>query len=338
MKQKSLPKTTPAVHLGLDLAKDKFDAVLRTVAGTLHHKVFANSAAGLKDLGRWLAAHRAGIVTCVMEATGIYWEAVAAWLHARAHTVHVLNPAQARRFAQSQLCRNKTDAVDAALLCRMAQISVECAFTVWAPPAAELLQLRRLSRGRAGLVEQCAALRQQRLECQDAAVKRALRNVIKTLATEIKRLEQEMKDHVAEHPSLAEDVALLESIPGIGFVSASAIRAELAPLQGAGVRQTVAYAGLNPRQWQSGKSVSGPSRLSKTGNPRLRKALYMPALTGWQHHPLLAAFAARLLAHGKAKMQVLGALMHKLLAHCCGVLKTRQPFDPHWLDPEEATA
>jgi len=339
MKKKPEKKSPAGGHLGLDLAKDKFDAVLRTARGTLQHKVFANTADGLGALGRWLSEHRTGKVICVMEATGIYWEEVTAWLHARGHTVHVLNPAQARRFAQSQLCRQKTDAVDAALLCRMAQIAVECEFTVWSPPAGEVLVLRRLSRARAALVDECAALRQQRLECREPAVRKAFDAVIATLVAQIARLLKAMKDHVAAHAALAEDIALLDSIAGVAFASAAAIRAELAPLPAeADARQAVAYAGLNPRQWQSGKSVHAQSRLSKTGNARLRKALYLPALTGWRCNPLLKAFAARLLSHGKKKMQVLGALMHKLLAHCRGVLKTRQPFDPAWLEAEHAGA
>src|SRR5688572_1065361 len=100
MKKKPATKTVADGHLGIDLAKGKFDAVLRTGAGTLHHEIFSNDSSGLKALGRWLCTHRAGKVVCVMEATGIYWEEAAAWLHGRAHTVHVLNPAQARRFAQ----------------------------------------------------------------------------------------------------------------------------------------------------------------------------------------------------------------------------------------------
>ena len=148
MKKKPEKKSAAGVHLGIDIAKDKFDAVLRPAGGTLHHKVFENTATGLAALGRWLAEHRVSRTTAVMEATGIYWEEVAAWLHGRRHTVHVLNPAAARAFAQSQLCRQKTDAVDAALLCRMALIAVECTLTAWTPPAAEIKALRYLTRGR----------------------------------------------------------------------------------------------------------------------------------------------------------------------------------------------
>lgn len=338
MKKKPATKTVADTHLGIDLAKDKFDAVLRTGAGTLHHEVFPNNSSGLKALGRWLSTHRAGKVICVMEATGIYWEEAAAWLHGRAHTVHVLNPAQARRFAQSQLCRNKTDAVDAALLCRMALISRECALTVWQPPSEAVKILRGLTRGRAALVAQRAALRQQARECPERAVGDALQAVVRTLDAQIRRLEQRMRAHVAACPLLQEDVQLLDSLPGIDFISAAAIRAELATLHGADVRQTVAYAGLNPRQWQSGKNTGARSRMSKTGNARLRAILYLPALCGGRFNPVLRRFAARLLAGGKSKMQVVGALMHKTLALACGVLKTRQPFDPLWLAPQTLAA
>jgi transposase len=330
MKKKPEKQPAAAAHIGLDLAKDKFDAALCPAAGTMHHKVFENTPAGLNALGRWLAEHRVSRVTAVMEATGIYWEEVAAWLHGRGHTVHVLNPAQARRFAQSQLCRQKTDAVDAAILCRMAQISVQCDYTVWTPPAAERVDMRRLTRGRESLVTHRASLLQQALECQDAVVKKSLRAAAKALTTQITVLEAAIARHLKAHRALAEDVRLLESISGIGATTAAVLVAELTPVAGAGVDQCVACAGLHPRQWQSGKSIKGQSRLSKTGNARLRTALYLPALCGWRFNAVLRAFAARLLANGKKKMQVVGALMHKLLALACGVLKTRQPFDPLW--------
>lgn len=331
MKKKTPQQPAAAAHIGIDLAKDKFDAALFTAAGAWHHKVFPNTAGGLKSLGSWLSEHRVSRTTAVMEATGIYWEEVAAWLHARKHTVHVLNPAQARRFAESQLCRQKTDAVDAAILCRMARISTQCEFKAWTPPAAERLALRRLTRGRESLVTHRAALQQQAIECQDKTVSRALRAAASTLTSQISALDCAIARHLEAHPVLQADAGLLESIPGIGPVTAAVILAELTPVAGAGVDQCIAYAGLNPRQWQSGSSLRSQSRLSKTGNARLRRACYLPALTGWRFNPLLSAFAARLLAHGKKKMQVVGALMHKLLALACGVLKTRQPFDAHWL-------
>ena len=247
MKKKPDKKSAAGVHLGIDIAKDKFDAVLRTTAGVQHHEVFTNAAAAV-------------------------------------------------------------------------------------------LHLRALSRARSGMVAARAALRVQAQETRERLIQQSHRTLLLAHDRQIRQMERALQAHLKAHPELAAEIALLTSIPGIAMISATAIRSELATLHGAGVRQTVAYAGLNPRQWQSGKSVQGRSRLSKTGNARLRHTLYLPALTGWRHQPLLRAFAARLLAKGKKKMEIVGALMHKLLAHCCGVLRTRQPFDPHWLAPQQTSA
>jgi transposase len=88
------------------------------------------------------------------------------------------------------------------------------------------------------------------------------------------------------------------------------------------------HAGLAPREFRSGTSVKKRTRLSKAGNARLRKALYLPAMTAIQFNPIIAAFYERLVAAGKTKMAALGACMRKLLMIAYGVLKSRTPFDP----------
>lgn len=44
--------------------------------------------------------------------------------------------------------------------------------------------------------------------------------------------------------------------------------------------------------------------------------------------PQAQVFRERLLAAGKPKMQVVGAMMHKLIRIIYSVLKSGQPFDP----------
>jgi transposase len=95
-------------------------------------------------------------------------------------------------------------------------------------------------------------------------------------------------------------------------------------------RQLAAYAGLTPSERSSGTSVKGKTRLSCTGNVRLRKALYMPAIVAMRHNPLLKAMSERLLGRGKVKMQVIGALMRKLVHLAFGILKSQKPFDPNY--------
>jgi transposase len=88
----------------------------------------------------------------------------------------------------------------------------------------------------------------------------------------------------------------------------------------------IAYAGLNPRQHQSGTSVDRATRISKIGNAVLRAALYMPALSAMRYNP---AIVTRLKSRGRLKpKQIVVAAMRKLLVLCFGVLKTGKPFDP----------
>ncbi len=84
--------------------------------------------------------------------------------------------------------------------------------------------------------------------------------------------------------------------------------------------------GLTPRQHLSGSSVRGRARLSKAGNARLRKALFMPAMVAIRFNPVINVFAARLRAAGKSKMLIIGAVMRKLVHLVFGVLKSGQPF------------
>ncbi len=89
-----------------------------------------------------------------------------------------------------------------------------------------------------------------------------------------------------------------------------------------------AFAGLAPRPHESGSSVRRKTRLTKTGAPRLRKALYFPAVAAIRYNPYVKELSERMRARGKCPMQVIGAAMRKLLHLAYGVLKSGRPFDP----------
>src|SRR5262249_19592367 len=124
---------------------------------------------------------------------------------------------------------------------------------------------------------------------------------------------------------------LLASIPAAGAVSAQAFWAGLrGPARFASAQQAAAYAGLAPREYGSGTSVRKRTRLSKAGNARLRKALYLPALTAIRFNPLLKALFERLVAAGQARKAAGGGGEGQLLMSAYRVLKSRVPFDPSW--------
>lgn len=77
---------------------------------------------------------------------------------------------------------------------------------------------------------------------------------------------------------------------------------------------------------QSGTPLRSNGSLSKGGNARLRKELYMSSISAILYNPLLRAFYNRLLKYGKKKMVALIAVMRKLLHIIFGLLKHQEPF------------
>ena len=161
------------------------------------------------------------------------------------------------------------------------------------------------------------------------AVKESLAEHLAFLDREIARTEKSIRSHIDSHPGLTGQRELLLSIPGIGEATAAKILGEIMDVKlYEGARQLAAFAGLAPRLHESGSSVRRRARLSKTGAPRLRKALYFPAIVAMRHNPHVRALSERLKERGKCPMQVIGAAMRKLIHIAYGVLKSGKPFDP----------
>ena len=118
-------------HLGMDVAKAKLDCALRLPDGKFKSKVVENNPPGFKALIEWLEKHGATTPRVCLEATGVYWEAVAEVLAAHGMTVSVVNPAQISAFGSAALSRTKTDKKDARLIARFC---AERRPTLWEPP------------------------------------------------------------------------------------------------------------------------------------------------------------------------------------------------------------
>lgn len=312
--------------LGIDVAKLKFDVCLLRADGKLRHRVFPNTAAGFIELAAWLLKQQTGRVHACMEATGTYSEALATYLFDASHLVSLVNPAAIKSFAGAQLSRTKTDRVDAALIARfcLTQQPAE-----WSPPAPEVRELQALVRRLESLIEiHTGELNRLSSGVTSAAVRASIRSLIKSLEKEIKRTEQLIKKQINNHPQLKADAELLLSIPGIGAATTARLLAEINFHQYESARQVAACTGLVPRLRQSGSSLRGRARLSKVGSPRIRHALYFPAVTAIRCSPLIKAWAQGLRERGKCEMQIIGAVMRKLIHIAYGVLKSGKPYDP----------
>jgi transposase len=313
--------------LGIDIAKETFDVALfhgKTIIASGH---FDNTSTGFKQLQKWLKKKKATLIWACMEATGRYGNDLAFFLHQHGHHLSVVNPARIKKYAESQLQRNKTDQLDARLIadfCRTQEPAL------WSPPPPEKRELQEMVRRLNALVSE-QTREQNRLQAgiSSPVVIASIEKTLTFLAEEIASLEALIHSHIDHHPTLKDDKDLLTSIPGIGDKTAALILGELPDVsQFDNSGQAVAYAGLSPQKRESGSSVRKQTRLTKTGNQRLKTAMFFPAICALRHNPIVKALASRLEAKGKIRMVIVGAAMRKLLQLAYGVLKSQQPFDP----------
>lgn len=312
--------------LGIDIAKDSFQAALyqgeRVAEGD-----FSNDKAGFKKLAAWLKKRKADSVWACMEATGRYGDDLAEYLYEAGHQVSVVNPLAIKAFAQSQMSRNKTDAVDARLIGRYCQTQHPL---LWNPPPAEVRELQEITKQYDNLQASLQQVKNRQASgLKSVVVLEQLHKQKTFLEQQLKELLKRLKQHIDRHPELKHRQELLESIPGIGNITAAKLLAQnLDRFEDADA--FAAYAGVTPMQRTSGSSVRKRSKMSKMGDAALRRCLYMPATTALRWNPVIRAFYERLCQRGKAKMVALGAAMHKLLRIAFGVIKSNLPFDPNF--------
>lgn len=314
--------------LGIDISKKDFHVFLLKEERGSKPKKFTNSTEGFESLNKWLKKLGVEELHACMEATSIYGDALAEFLYEAGYQVSVVNPARIKGFAKSELLRTKTDSVDAALIARFCA-AIKPSF--WKPTPFEVKELPALLR-RLESLTQMYQQEENRLETATETIAKLTRAHLEYIQEQQAEIKKMMSDHFDQYPHLKQQRELLTSIPGIGEQTAAVLLAEVGRIEDyKNARQLAAYAGLTPCERSSGTSVHGKTRLSCTGNVRLRKALYMPAVVAMRCNPLPKAMSERLLGRGKVKMQVIGALMRKLVHLAFGILKSQKPFDPNYL-------
>ena len=318
--------------IGIDVSKKKLDCLWLKDQATdkVKTKVFANTPKDHQALIAWAQQHTKQtieLIHFVMEATGVYHEALAYALYQSGAQVCVVNPAKVHHYAKSLGARTKTDKRDSRIL---AHYGATQSSRLWRPEPEAIRTLKALI-SRLDAVDRDIQREKNRLEKAEIArvsdeIVRSIHTVLAHLEKEKKRLEDLINDHIDQHPVLKQDRQLLESIPGVGPIISRIMMSVIRSRSFGSAAQCAAYLGLNPVQHESGTSVCGRPRLSKAGDSKVRAKLYMAAVVSIQHNPDIKRQYERLLKNGKTKMCALGAAMRKLVHICFGVLKHQIPY------------
>jgi transposase len=301
--------------VGIDISKHHLD-IFDAATGMTHR--LANSAEALADLSRHWAERNAFVL---FEATGRYDRILRQMLTADRVRFARVNPARARDFARAAGFLAKTDAVDARMLCAMAQCLK--------PPAAEASipareQLACLNKRRDQLV---ATRQQERTRLREDPVPVSRQSIVEHLAwldAAIEALQAQIAAAIRAEPDLDQGNRLLRSMPGVGPVTAATLLALLPELGQRSPKTIAALAGLAPFNNDSGAKRG--HRSIRGGRKRVRDALYVAAFIASRHTPRFKAFFQTLTSAGKPRKLALIALARKMLTILNAILRDRTPF------------
>ncbi|MDC0833608.1 transposase [Geitlerinema sp. CS-897] len=176
----------------------------------------------------------------------------------------------------------------------------------WEPSSEEIQSLQTYTR-RLQALEGMIAQERNRLHVTSQELQADLEEHIQFLEAQVQSVKKRLLEHIQAHDHLQQQHQRLTTIPGLGKDSAARLLAEIGSVEHfPSARQLAAFAGVTPQERQSGTSVRGKTRLCKIGNPRLRKALYFPALSMIRCCPQIKLFRERLLAAGRTRCRWLG--------------------------------
>lgn len=303
--------TNAQIFVGIDVSKAQVDMALRP-NGRLSAP---NTEAGIAQILTRLRAVSPTLV--VMEATGGLEIPLTGALAAAGIPVVVVNPRQVRDFAKATGKLAKTDALDAQMLARFADVMRPEPRPL---PDAETRALAALLSRRRQLVEMLTAER-NRLMSVLTPVRKSLRTHIAWLERAIQQPDTALTEAIRQSPVWREKEELLQSTPGVGPVVTTTLLATLPELGTLTGKQISALVGVAPFNRDSG--MLRGTRTVWGGRAQVRAVLYMGALVATRFNPVIRAFYQRLCAAGKAKKVALTACMRKLLTILNAMMKHR---------------
>ena len=299
------------VHVGIDISKNSFNASIpiKTKEGYKHLK-YSNDIDGFK---KFLAQLEPGN-NCIMEASGVYYLQLALFLHEQGMIVSVVNPLTIKRFSQMRLIRAKTDKKDASIIAEYGKVENPVR---WKPREDHMLQMQQLQALQDNFTRQLTRLKNQQEAFINSGInnpigKKIIEKEIEHVSNQIKLLDDELVKITKEfHQDMFER---LQTIKGIGKRAAmTLILITDGFTRFENSKQLCAYVGLSPRMFESGTSVKGKAKICKMGMARMRKLLYLCAMSAITCNKACKEMFERLKERGKNGKLAIIAVANKLL-------------------------
>lgn len=324
--------------LGLDISAKEIHCCLSAIDSGQKVTVRAsrkipNTLKGFRDLRDWLALKRKGgeapLVIC-MEATGVYYENCAIYLHREGFSVSVILPNYAKKYLQASGQKSKNDKIDAKGL---AQMGAEKSLALWEPMGEFFYELRLITREIERTLERRTAITNQQHALshgmyQSKEINRILKAQLKLIEKQLEELDRLNRKHIASNKEVADKVERICTIKGVGTRTVSTILAETNGfLLFNNSRQLVSFSGYDVVENQSG-THRGKTRISKKGNSHIRRILHLPAFSvvRWKVKPFEDLYERTFAKHG-IKMKSYVAVQKKLLVLIYSLWKKDEAYN-----------
>lgn len=235
---------------------------------------------------------------------------------------HRAHGSRVRFFARYLGIDAKTDRIDVRMIAEYGLKTER--LRLYAPPSPEEQALKDL-KARRDEVQAMMIAESNRLEhARHASVVRSIGQHVKALKKAFDALEREIAALLRTCEPFARKARLMQSVTGIGPVTASTLLAYMPELGTLTKGEAARLAGLAPINRDSGKS-SG-ARHIEAGRGAVRRSLYMAAVVAMQFNPVVVDFAKRLRERGKPFKVVVTAVMRKLIVILNAILRTEKPW------------
>jgi transposase len=308
-------EVTGKTIVGIDVAKGWLDIA---TAGEAKTARIDNTS---EAVGAWLDRAPPGLVA--FEPTGGYERVLRQGLRERGILFARVHPNEIIAFRRSRGIKAKTDPIDARLIAAFAE--EELSRRGLRPSILGDDMLRELAARRRQVVESLQAERCRLALAQAPSVRQSLMLVIDVLEKSRAALEAGLAEHIAADPQTAELAGILQSIKGIGPITATTLIADLPELGHLSGKQIAALVGLCPHTRQSGRSRSREH--TGHGRPAVRRVLFNAARAAIRYPSPFKIFYDRLVGQNQRPGKVaLTAVMRKLLVTANAVARDMQPW------------
>ena len=289
-------------YIAIDVSKADLEVRTRRQRCSL-----SNSPSGFRKLAKLTEKWEHPLVVC--ESSGGYERGMIDYLHQQGIAVRRVNPGRIRNYARSEGLKAKTDPIDALMILGFAQ---EKQLQPSPQPEPVRQELAALLDRRSHLTEQLAR-EKNRAQNSSKFIKQSIQRMIKTVEKEIQRIEKYIDQLIKEDEQLAQEMYILQSVNGVGKVTAWTLLGYLGEIGKLKRNKIVALAGIAPFNRDTG-TFTGKRRI-EGGRAKVRKCLYMAAQTAARHNPVIKPYVQRLRARGKPYKCAMVAAMRKLLIH-----------------------